>query len=107
MHLYCDQWQNTQFSLNILSSEPPTPKECQRYLRTSHETRINKYFDHDLLPKSGSFYMCIESPCSNGLHGIQIYTPRATRVSNMNILLDFSLTVKAVPHECVIRASQP
>ena len=24
-----------------------------------------------------------------------------------NILLDFSLTVKAAPHECVIRTSQP
>ena len=25
----------------------------------------------------------------------------------INILLDFSLTVKAAPHECVIRTSQP
>ena len=25
----------------------------------------------------------------------------------MQVLLDFSLTVKAVPHECVIRTSQP
>ena len=24
-----------------------------------------------------------------------------------NVLLDFSLTVKAVPHKCVIRTSQP
>ena len=59
------------FPFNILSSEPPTSKQCQRYLRTSHKTRINKYFDLDLLPKSGSFYICIESLCSNGLLGIQ------------------------------------
>ena len=26
---------------------------------------------------------------------------------NYLVLLDFSLTVKAVPHECVIRTSQP
>ena len=25
----------------------------------------------------------------------------------MSVLLDFSLTVKAAPHECVIRTSQP
>ena len=27
--------------------------------------------------------------------------------AEVNILLDFSLTVKAAPHECVIRTSQP
>ena len=26
---------------------------------------------------------------------------------NIQVLLDFSLTVKAAPHECVIRTSQP
>ena len=26
---------------------------------------------------------------------------------NLSVLLDFSLTVKAAPHECVIRTSQP
>ena len=30
-----------------------------------------------------------------------------TVLSCHNILLDFSLTVKAAPHECVIRTSQP
>ena len=26
---------------------------------------------------------------------------------NIRVLLDFSLTVKAAPHECVIRTGQP
>ena len=31
----------------------------------------------------------------------------AIQESCMQLLLDFSLTVKAAPHECVIRTSQP
>ena len=30
-----------------------------------------------------------------------------TKKGNNAVLLDFSLTVKAAPHECVIRTSQP
>ena len=31
----------------------------------------------------------------------------ALEFSLLHVLLDFSLTVKAAPHECVIRTSQP
>ena len=33
--------------------------------------------------------------------------PPLKPVSNLHVLLDFSLTVKAARHECVIRTSQP
>ena len=31
----------------------------------------------------------------------------AGKTDHSSVLLDFSLTVKAAPHECVIRTSQP
>ena len=33
--------------------------------------------------------------------------PYLILLNSLKILLDFSLTVKAAPHECVIRTSQP
>ena len=33
--------------------------------------------------------------------------PTSTKPLSSHLLLDFSLTVKAAPHECVIRTSQP
>ena len=42
--------------------------------------------------------------CSRSLHETgEIYDLMCSR----SLLLDFSLTVKAAPHECVIRTSQP
>ena len=38
-------------------------------------------------------------------HGIRL--PGKYSLFNHLILLDFSLTIKAAPHECVIRTSQP
>ena len=37
---------------------------------------------------------------------IMLINVKMTTMQNI-ILLDFSLTVKAAPHECVIRTSQP
>ena len=34
-------------------------------------------------------------------------SPEPSLLADAIVLLDFSLTVKAAPHECVIRTSQP
>ena len=35
------------------------------------------------------------------------WTNQRSVVTEIDVLLDFSFTVKAAPHECVIRTSQP
>ena len=56
------------------------------------------------------YYTCIKYPLPGLVH-IFVYNDSHLSLNQLyvlpNILLDFSLTIKAAPHKCVIRTSQP
>ena len=63
--------------------------------------------------RCGSFNFHIHYLLSCSMHGVSPHPPAvehyelSTRDLNSDIFFDFSLTVKAAPHECVIRTGQP
>ena len=70
----------------------------ERFSRLFGPLHVNETYASDNCPARGSERYNVTT---NRTEGTCIYT-EPTR-----LLLDFSLTVKAAPHECVIRTSQP